>query len=120
MLKEISIAERRFKGTRFEGIAESALELHNKGEEEAAKQRLGSLPSMDQLLSQLLKKLEGKSVHTTLTKIARGSVKSEWQTLKGTFSLGTHVAIECEHGNTEYKPLLFDVYEKLGKLLYAM
>jgi len=120
MLKEISVAERRFKGTRFEGVAESALELYQNGSKEEAKQRLGSLPSMDQLLSQLLKKLEGKSVHTTLTKISKGAVTSEWQTLKGTFSLGTHVAIECEHGNTEYKPLLFDVYEKLGKLLYTV
>ena len=71
------------------------------------------------MLEQLLEKLKGKSVHKTLSRIVQGKTKNKFENLKGWLSLGTHSAIECEQGNTEFRAVLFEIYEKLGKLLFT-
>ena len=72
------------------------------------------------MLETLVDKLKKKSVYKTLQKIAEGTVQGPEEELKGWFSLGTHVMIEVERGNTEYGLLLGKVYEKIGELLFKV
>ena len=78
-----------------------------------------TLPTDDQLLEKLNKHLKGKSVYKTIARTVQGKTKNVYEALKGLFSLGTHIAIECEKGNTEYKPLLDNLYEKIGATMFG-
>ncbi len=78
---------------------------------------LDSLPTEEQLLNSLVEKLEGKSVHKTLAKIAKNECKSKFELLKGLYSLSTHVIIEAEQGHREYLMLLPQLYTKIGEVM---
>ena len=80
---------------------------------------LRSLPNQQQLLEQLLAKLENKSVYKTLKKVLEGKTTGKDTALKALFSLGTHVAIECEQGNPEFGVLLPFLFEKIGQLVFG-
>lgn len=70
-----------------------------------------------QLLSELYKKIESKSVGTNIKKIMDGKVSNKYSVLKTYFSLGTHAMIECEHGNEEYLLLIENILNKIYSLL---
>ncbi len=78
---------------------------------------LDSLPTEKQLLDSLVEKLQGKSVHKTLVKIAKNECKSKFELLKGLYSLSTHVIIEAEQGRREYLLLLPQLYSKIGEVM---
>jgi hypothetical protein len=69
------------------------------------------------LLATLVESLKGKSVYKTLKALSEGKVEDSAVALKGLFSLGTHVAIEVEHGRKEYRTLLPFVVEKINHIL---
>ncbi len=69
------------------------------------------------LLATLVESLKGKSVYKTLKALSEGKVEDDAVALKGLFSLGTHVAIEVEHGRKEYRTLLPSIVEKIEQLI---
>jgi len=75
------------------------------------------LTGEEELLDALIEKLKDKPVYKTLKKIAKGKIGSVYEELKGWFSLGTHVAIELEHGHVEYLLILDMVHRKLSGLV---
>ena len=79
---------------------------------------LNSFPTKGQVVDSLIEKLKDKSVYKTLKKILDGSVTDRASCLKCLFSLGTHAAIEVEHGNCQYELVMVDVYDKISKLLF--
>lgn len=96
-----------------------AFEAFDDGRMDKVKSILSSFPSKEFLLNELTEKLKGKSVYKTLKKIAEGKENSRTLTMKGLFSLGTHVIIESEKGKLEYEMLLPMIYNRLGELLFA-
>ena len=90
-----------------------------KGDLKKVLEGLKKLPTKEDLLRSLFERLKGKSVYKTLSKILKEE-KVEIETeLKGLFSLGTHIVIECEKGKTQYEVLLPYVYERLGAVLFS-
>jgi hypothetical protein len=71
----------------------------------------------NQLMKNLLEKLRGKSVYRTLKVISEKNIDSGPVALKGLFSLGTHIAIEMEQGNTEYQKLLPSLCNRIRSIL---
>ena len=84
-----------------------------------ARKILASLPNEQQLFEELLEKLKGKSVYKTLKAVIEKKTTTKFTDLKGLFSLGTHVAIECERGNNEYALLLSRLYNEIGSKLFG-
>jgi hypothetical protein len=120
LIKRLTNAKREFKGSRFESVVNRALEFYCIGDFERSSLLLEELPRREKLLGELIEKLEGKPVYKTLEKISKGRSENEWETLKGLFSLGTHICIELEKGNYEYRGVLADVYERIGRIMYEV
>ena len=114
----VAFAEKYLGDTRHWRVVREASDLWRDGQWEKARKLLDSLPTKGKLLKQLVEKLKGKSVYKTLKKIEEGSLKKGPKFLKGLFSLGSHIAIEVERGNKEYRMLYPVIYEKLGEILY--
>ena len=108
----------KFFSSSHRDVVEQATQSFLRGDFTESKGFLSTLPSQEELLASLLEKLKGKSVYKTLQQIMAGKCKEKSTTIKGLFSLGTHIAIECEQGHAEYGLLYEYVYEKLGELLY--
>ena len=98
-------------------IIDEALELFHERKMKGMAAKLDELPSQDDLLGELLEKLKGKPVHKTLSKVLEGKSDNIFTELKGLFSLGTHVAIECEK-DRRFGILLPMVYEKISERLW--
>ena len=98
---------------------ELARKLFEQGQFDKCSEELDKLPSSEVLLERLVKKLKGKSVGRTLKKIQEGKSKDTLITAKALFSLGTHIMIECEQGNDEYKILVPNIIEQLNEAVYA-
>lgn len=81
---------------------------------------LSQLPTEKELLAELCEMLKEKPVGKSLRKLLLGETSSLATQLKTWSSVLTHVAIEIEHGNTEFKMLLPRLYEKLGGLIGGM
>ena len=96
-----------------------ARELFEQGQFDKCQGVLDKFPSREKLLERLIKKLEGKSVSRTLKKIQEGKTTDDLITAKGLSSLLTHICIELEKGNTEYKILVPNIIEKLNEAIYA-
>ena len=96
-------------------IVAEAEGLLGEGRLEDAYALLSQLDTKEQLLEKLFEKLKGKSVADTLNNILEGKCKNFYQGLKGMFSLCTHLCIELEKGNMEYKPLLEDALANIHK-----
>jgi hypothetical protein len=88
----------------------------DEGREAAAKDVLSQLPTEKELLEDIVNKLKDKPVHKTLKRGLKENA-NDVKFLKGLFSLGTHIVIECEKGNNEYKMLLPTLYSRIGALL---
>lgn len=69
------------------------------------------------LVNALLETVKNKSVYTTLRNMLTGKNTDIYYSLKGLFSLATHVSIELEKGNKEYLPVLADVFDKIKVLM---
>ena len=89
------------------------------GDYASADEILKQLPDREALLVSLMDRLKHKSVGSTLRKIRNGRTENIYQSLKGLFSLGTHICIMMEKGNTEYRGILDDVLESIQRNLNA-
>ena len=98
-------------------IIDEALEFFHERKMKEMQAKLDELPSQEDLLAELLEKLKGKSVHKTLKKVLEGKSDNVFTELKGLFSLGTHIAIECEK-DSRFGILLPMVYEKISERLW--
>ncbi|KKK57059.1 hypothetical protein LCGC14_3058320, partial [marine sediment metagenome] len=106
LLDRLFEAERYFTGEEYRSIVSRARQLFNSDGFDLCVGELDKLPSSGVLLERLVKKLKGKSISRTLKKIQEGKVEDSLTTAKGLSSLLTHIFIECEKGNTEYKILV--------------
>jgi len=101
----------------FRPILEKAMGEYNSERYDECMEILRSAPSSESVFSNLIERLKGKSVHTTLKRMAAKKDTSSLTEMKALFSLGTHVIIDCEQGITESAILLPDIYERIGKLI---
>jgi len=118
LLNRLCEAEKYFTEDVYLSTVTHARELFEYGDLDLCEKELEKLPSSDQLLDGLVKKLEGKSVYRTLKKILEGKAENNLVTAKGLSSLLTHVLIECEKGNNRYKVLIPKITEKLNEIIY--
>lgn len=119
LLTRLSEAEKYFTKKEYVGINKRAEELFERGEFTLCKKELDKLPNSAQLLETLVSKLKDKHLYKTLRKIQEGKVPNDLLTAKGLSSLLTHVIIEVEQGNNEYKVLIPVVAEKLNEIIYS-
>ena len=98
---------------------ELARKLFEQGQFDKCSEELDKLPSSAELLERLVKKLKGKSIGRTLKKIQEGKSKDTLITAKSLSSLLTHIFIEVEKGNFEYKILVPNIIEQLNEAVYA-
>jgi hypothetical protein len=84
---------------------------------EGAEELIKQLPDKSMLQEQLYEYLKGKSVYFTLKKLVNGKCDNLYEGLKGLFSLGTHLCVELEKGNMEYRSLLDDTLAGIHKHL---
>jgi len=120
LLNKLTEAEKYFITKEYVDTVELARELFERGQFDLCEKQLAKLPSRAELLDQLVEKLKGKSVYKTLKRIQEGKAGVDWAGLKGLMSLGTHIMIECEHGNTEYRILLPNLLEKISEMIYEL
>lgn len=113
-------ARKYFTKKEYTAIVERAVYLFQTHQNGLCEKELEKLPSRVELLQQLVEKLKGKSVAKTLKQIQEGKVGNDFVTLKGLLSLGVHLVIECEQGNTEYRILLPNLLEKIGEIAYGI
>ena len=120
LLDKLYEAEKYFIGTEFEKCVKRSWALYENNQTSEAEIELQKLPTKEQLLSRLMEKLKGKRVFQTLRQIDEGKTEDKEDFLKAMFSLGTHVIIECQQGNKEYRILLPIIQEQIGELIYAL
>lgn len=120
LLNKLVEAEKYFSNKKYQVIVKLARTLYERGQFDLCKVELDKLPTREQLLKNLVQKLVKKSVYKTLKKIQEGKVENDLVTLKGLLSLGTHIVIECEHGNSEYRILLHSLLEKASEIVYEL
>lgn len=122
LLIRVAEVEKNLIGSKYEKGAVEAIEAYSTAlvsrDFTKAEELLSKLPNRGDLYQEMLDKLKGKSVWRTLREMVKGEVKKSSTSLKGLFSLGTHISIEIERGNTEYKMLLFPLYEKIGSIIF--
>jgi hypothetical protein len=73
--------------------------------------------STEELVAALLESVKNKSVYFTLKNILTGKKADVYYSLKGLYSLATHVCIELERGNEEYVPVLLEINSKILALM---
>lgn len=112
-LNRLALADRYFMNSKYADILVKAHDYYNRGDEVKANHTLDRLPDKTKLLRLLMKELRGKPVEKTLRRVADGKVTDLYAVLKSLYSLGTHIVIELEKGNMEYKMLLEDVFLKI-------
>jgi len=120
LLNKLTEAEKYFIKKEYVDTVELARELFERGQFDLCEKELRKLPTNGELLENLVERLRGKSVYKTLKQIQEGKAGNDLLTLKGLLSLGTHIVIECEHGNTEYRILLPNLLEKIGEIAYGI
>lgn len=120
LLSRLLEAECNFKGTAFQPIVDRAQEFFAENQVKEAVIELCQLPSDAELLKSLIDRLKGKSVYKTLKRMNEGKIKNNAEALKGLFSLGAHIVIECEQGHGEYRALLPVIHERIGELVYEV
>jgi hypothetical protein len=73
--------------------------------------------STEELVAALLESVKNKSVYFTLKNILTGKKTDVYYQLKGLYSMSVHVLIELEKGNSEYIPVLKEIYSKISELI---
>ena len=120
LLELLEYSKKYFSTSRYLPMVEKAELQYRLREYENCHETLCKLPTRKQLFSELTEKLKEKSVYKTLKLIEKKHDLNPATSLKGLFSLATHAMIECEKGNTEYKCLLPQIYEKIGEELFKL
>lgn len=120
IVRRLYIAEQTFTNTEYEPVIKEASQLYKAGKLSVCIEKLDSLPTEDDLLTQLITKLKGKSVHTTLEKIRKGKNVNEYTKAKALTSLLTHCLIEMECGRKEFRLLLPRLSEKVNEAVYGV
>lgn len=82
-----------------------------------AQSLLELLPSREELMTKLSDHLKGKSIEKTLKDIKAGKVTNKYTQLKALFSIGTHIAIECEKGDEKFSALFDGVLNRIAILV---
>lgn len=119
LLNKLTEAKKYFTKKEYADTVELAEELFERGQFDLCEKQLEKLPGNVELLGRLVEKLKGKSVYKSLKLIQEGkAVENSLTTAKGLSSLLTHIIIECEHGNNEYKVLISNIIEKLNEIIY--
>ena len=118
LLNKLTEAEKYFTKKKYADTIELARELFERGQFDLCKQQLEKLPTSVKLLEDLIGKLKDKHLYKTLRHIQEGKVGNNLLTAKGLSSLLTHIIIEVEQGNNEYKVLVPSVIEKLNEIIY--
>jgi len=113
-------AEQAFKGTQYDGIVTEASQLYAAGKLSACLEKLDELPTEAQLLQSLMEKLKGKSVHTTLRRLAKGNGTGTVTEAVAVTSLLTHALLEIKHGHWEYKKLAISILERATDKIYGL
>lgn len=108
--------EAYLKESQYAPYVQRARTLLDEGLTNAAEEVLKCLPDEKVLLEELVNKLKDKPVYKALKRGLKEN-STDVKFVKALFSLGTHILIECEQGNNEYKMLLPTVYHKIGSLL---
>lgn len=116
LISQVVKYETYFQDSQYAPFVKRARCLLDEGREAAAKDVLSQLPTEKELLEDIVNKLKDKPVHKTLKRGLKENA-NDVKFLKGLFSLGTHIVIECEKGNSEYKMLLPTLYSRIGALL---
>jgi hypothetical protein len=119
LFDKLVMAEKYFT-RKYADTVELAKELFERNQLDLCEKQLNRLPSSGDLLEKLVSKLKDKHLYKTLRKIEEGKVGNDLLTLKGLLSLGTHIVIECEHGNDEYRILLPNLLEKISEMIYTL
>ena len=120
LLNRLVLAEKYFVSEKYKDVVRLASKAYQKDCLDVCEKMLDKLPTKEQLLLQLISKLKGKSVYSTLVKIQEGKSKNDYTTLKAVSSLLTHCVIEVEKGNKEFGILIPEVYEKIGNFVYEI
>lgn len=120
LISRLTEVEKYFTKKEYVEIVELARELFEQGKFDLCEKELEKLPTDAELLGKLVEKLKGKSVAKTLRQMREGKIGNDLLTLKGLLSLGTHIVIECEHGNAEYGILLPKLLEKISEIAYRI
>lgn len=113
-------AQTNFEGTVYQPLVDRAQEYFNQNRVDEAVKVLCELPSEAELLKDLIERLKGKSVYKTLKRMDEGKIKNNAEALKGLFSLGTHIVIECEKGKGEFRSLLPVIHDRIGEMIYEI
>jgi len=118
LTSRLKTATMYFNTDQYREIVDEAKINFMSGAYDLCKKSLDQLPTKKQMMEKMMNTIEGKSVHKTLSRIVENRTKNIFEELKGCFSLGTHLAIECEKGNTEYRLLINELYERIGGLIF--
>ena len=119
LVDKVQAAKRYFGSSpQYGKVVERAAQCLSYGKDKECEKELNKLPTKEELMEILVEQLKDKPVYKTLKKIAKGRIDNDYQELKGWFSLGTHIAIQLEHGQKEYGLLLGLIYEKIGNVIY--
>ena len=122
ILNRIENTKKIFKGTQYQELLDELDLLLQSNDEDVydkVKEILVKFPTDEGLLEFLIEKLKGKPAYKTLKKISEGKITNKYEILKGLFSLGTHVCIECKESR-EYRQLLPVIYRKISNILYNL
>jgi hypothetical protein len=114
LLSKLLEAIQYFLDSKYKNVVEEACKAWEGSDYASCEAILSKLPSSDVLLKGLVEKLRGKSVYTNLERVQSKDGELDWQALKVVSSLLTHVIIECERGNTEFRVLIPVLLEKLN------
>lgn len=120
LLERLVKVEKYFTKEKYFPILKQARKLFENGKFDLCDKKLNELPSSAELLEQLRNKLKDKHLCRTLRKIEEGKAENSLLVAKGLSSLLTHIIIECEHGNLEYKILIPNVVEKINEVIYSL
>ena len=116
-LKKLAWIEKYLLKTKYNNEAKALLLERNESKQKAM---LEKLPNTEKLLAELVEKLKGKSVYSTIKKISANEGLDDFTTLKGLSSLFTHCVIECQKDNKEFRCLFPIILEKINELVYKL
>jgi hypothetical protein len=118
LLLKLTEAQIHFKASKYSETVNEAEKAFNHGDAIECERLLNKLPTVDQLMMDLVKKLEGKRIHETIKKIVSRDLKdSDLIVAKGLSSLLTHCIIECET-NLGFRMLIPVIQERLNEALH--
>lgn len=120
VLDRLTKAEKYFTKEEYKNTIKMARSMFEHDHCASCEKELDKLPNRAELLEKLRAKLKNKHLCRTLRKIEEDKAENTLLVAKGLSSLLTHVIIECEQGNSEYKILIPNIVEKIDDVVYAL